>query len=72
MDKINKYLDTYFPKIRKMGESGLYEVYSIANPSIAIIGKAGVTLLKDELLLRGLKLTPEKEIDERSTSNIKS
>lgn len=69
MDKINNYLDAHIPKVRKMGASGLYEVYSDVNPSIAMIGRAGITLLKDELLKRGLKLTPEKEVEERNTNN---
>lgn len=65
MDKIEEYLDSHMPKARKMGASGLYEIYSDVNPSICMVGRAGLTKLKDEILMRGLKLTPEEAVERK-------
>lgn len=69
MDKIEEYLKQHLPRARKMGSSGLYEVFSDVNPSIAMVGKAGLHKLKDSLLMYGLKLTAEEEVGTRGEEN---
>lgn len=56
MEKIDDYLDKYVPQVTKLGSSGLYKVWSPKEGYIGTVGKAGLRLLKDKLILRGLQL----------------
>lgn len=73
MDKIEEYMKNYLPRVTRLSDgSGRYEVASPAVGHIAYIGRAGVSILKDKLLLEGLKLNIRTEVAETDTSNIKS
>jgi len=72
MDKIEAYLEKFLPRVRKLEGAGIYEVYSEAGGVIGHLGKAGVQLLKDRLLLEGLKLNIKTEVEARDTNNTES
>lgn len=69
MEKIEFYLQQYLPQITKKGNSGIYEVRSPSGEFITNLGRAGVQLYKDRLLMEGLKLnikievTPKEEVE---------
>lgn len=69
MDKIEEYLDKHLPQVTKLGSSGLYKIWSPVSGEIAHVGRAGLTKLKDELMMRGLKLTYKEEVEQREGNN---
>ena len=70
MEKTEEYLTQHMPRVRKKSDgSGLYEIYSLSGGLIATVGRAGITRLKDSILMYGLKLTPKEESGEGTKNN---